>query len=74
MSNKDLMEYQIGQDSDDAATWLIVALVIVLMVIITIVMIIFGLGAIIGGFYSIKNYIVAFKHNVIDSNSTAVTV
>lgn len=66
--NTDLRGFKIGRDSDDAATGLIIALVVILMIIVTIVMIIFGLGAIIGGFYSIKNYIVAFKHNVIDSN------
>lgn len=66
--NTDLRGFKIGRDSDDAATGLIIALVVILMIIATIVMIIFGLGAIIGGFYSIKNYIVAFKHNVIDSN------
>lgn len=66
--NTDLRGFKIGKDSDDAATGLIIALVVILMIIATIVMIIFGLGAIIGGFYSIKNYIVAFKHNVIDSN------
>lgn len=69
----DLKEFQIGKDSDDAAAGLIIALVVILMIIATIVMIIFGLGAIIGGFYSIKNYIVAFKHNVYDSNQVVAS-
>ena len=31
-------------------------------------------GAFIGGFHSLKNYILAFKHNVVDSNRKPVPV
>lgn len=72
MSNE-LNNYQVGRDSDDAATGLIIALAVIMMIVMMIVMIIFGLGTIIGGFYSIKNYFVSFKHNVIDNNRSIAT-
>ena len=53
-----------GHD-DDGWLWGIIIAVIVVMIIVSLV--VYG-GAFIGGFYSLKNYIVSFKHNVYDSN------
>ena len=50
----------------------IMALVIAIMVIALICAIIYYGGIIIGGFYSLKNYLASFKENVIDSNSQTV--
>ena len=57
----------VGHDDDDGAGWLIV-LAIAIIVIMMIVAIMIYAGAFIGGFHSIKNYLVSLKHNVIDSN------
>lgn len=43
-------------------------LFIAFIILYFMIIIVAGLGIIIGGYYSIKNYIIAFKHNVIDSN------
>lgn len=53
----------IGLDSDDAGAGLII-LMMVLVVIMIIIAVMMGLGVIIGGFYAIRNYILAFRHNV----------
>ena len=53
---------------DDDYGWAI-GLAIALFVIAMIVAIIVYGGAFIGGFHSLKNYILAFKHNVVDSLS-----
>lgn len=46
---------------------------IALFVVAMIVAIIVYGGAFIGGFHSLKNYILAFKHNVVDSNRKRIT-
>jgi len=52
---------------DDDYGW-IFAIIIAIIVITIVCAIIFYGGAFIGGYHSIKNYILAFKHNVFDSN------
>ncbi len=59
----------VGRDSDDGAWMTIVVAIIVVMIVVAII--IYG-GAFIGGFHSLKNYAVSFKHNVIDSNREPV--
>lgn len=61
----------VGRDDDYG--WAI-GLAIALFVIAMIVAIIIYGGTFIGGFYSLKNYILAFKHNVVDSNRKPVPV
>lgn len=58
----------VGHD-DDSWFWSIIIAVIVVMIIVSLIA--YG-GAFIGGFYSIKNYFVSFKHNVYDSNKVPV--
>lgn len=60
----------VGRDSDDGVIFAIVMIVIVVSIIIAIM--VYG-GIFIGGFHSLKNYAISFKHNVIDSNRTPVT-
>lgn len=60
----------VGHDDDD---WMI-SIAIALFVIAVVCVIIFYGGAFIGGFHSIKNYILAFKHNVVDSNRKPLPV
>ena len=52
----------VGHDSDDGAMWALIMAIIV-----------YG-GAFIGGFHSLKNYFISFKHNVYDSNRNPVSV
>lgn len=55
----------VGYDDDyGCAIGLAIALFVIAMIVVIIV---YG-GAFIGGFHSLKNYILAFKHNVVDSN------
>lgn len=61
----------VGRDDDYG--WAI-GLAIALFVIAMIVAIIIYGGTFIGGFHSLKNYILAFKHNVVDSNRKPVPV
>lgn len=52
---------------DDDGGWifsLIIALIVIMMIV---ALVVFG-GVFIGGFYSIKNYILSFKESVVDSN------
>jgi len=63
----------VGNDRDsDAALGILIGVVIVLFIVIAIISIIVHFvvyaGAAIGGFYSIRNYVLSFKHNVTDSN------
>ncbi len=61
----------VGHDSDDGAMWALIMAIIVVMVIMSII--VYG-GAFIGGFHSLKNYFISFKHNVYDSNRNPVSV
>lgn len=61
----------VGHDDDHG--W-IIAIAIAIFVIAVVCAIIFYGGAFIGGFHSIKNYILAFKHNVVDSNRKPLPV
>ena len=54
----------VGHDSDSAFGKLLGFLIVACVVIAIIV---YG-GAIIGGFYAIRNYALSFWHNVVDSN------
>lgn len=56
---------------DDDGGW-VFGIAIALFVVAMIVAIIVYGGAFIGGFHSLKNYILAFKHNVVDSNRSDV--
>lgn len=58
---------------DDDGGW-VFGIAIALFVVAMIVAIIVYGGAFIGGFHSLKNYILAFKHNVVDSNRKPVPV
>ena len=61
----------VGHDSDDGAMWALIMAIIVVMVVVAII--VYG-GAFIGGFHSLKNYFISFKHNVYDSNRNHVSV
>ncbi len=62
---KNNYECAVGHDRDSGClTFLIIVMVIIMLIVCTIVFV----GAIIGAFHSIKNYILSFKENVIDSN------
>lgn len=58
---------------DDDYGWLITISIAIMVVMVICAIIVFG-GAFIGGFHSIKNYILAFKNNVIDSNRAPIPV
>lgn len=60
-----------GRDNNSGSLMSIVIIVVVIMCIIAIM--IYG-GIFIGGFNSLKNYLISFKHNVIDSNRKQVAV
>lgn len=53
-----------GRDDDSWIFSVIIAIVVIMMIV---ALVVYG-GAFIGGFYSIKNYILSFKENVVDSN------
>ena len=61
----------VGHDSDDGAMWALIMAISVVMVVVAII--VYG-GAFIGGFHSLKNYFISFKHNVYDSNRNPVSV
>lgn len=63
--DKDL-QCLVGRDDDDASA--IIALIMVVVVVMIIVAVVFYAGIFIGGFHSLANYGLAFKHNVYDSN------
>ena len=56
----------VGRDDDDS---FLISIMIVLFVVAMIMCIMVYCGAFIGGYHSLKNYALAFKHNVIDSNA-----
>lgn len=58
----------VGHDNDSWIWNVILAVIVVGMIVSFIIY----AGAFIGGFYSLKNYFVAFKHNVYDSNKVPV--
>ena len=62
----------VGRDSDDAHVGVAFAIAIAIIVIMVVVAIVIYGGAIIGGFHSLKNYFISFKHNVYDSNRAPV--
>ncbi|MCD8215696.1 MAG: hypothetical protein LUC97_08680 [Clostridiales bacterium] len=57
-------------DGESLIGFLLLAAIVIIIAIIVCIIIIYG-GFFIGGFHSIKNYIISFKHNVIDSNMAA---
>lgn len=61
---------QMKKDSaEGTGLGIIIGIIIIAFIILYFMAILIaGLGAIIGGFYSIKNYVLSFKHNVVDSN------
>lgn len=61
----------VGHDNDYG--WIFGIIIAIMVVMIVCAIIVYG-GAFIGGFHSIKNYILAFKHNVFDSNRKPVPV
>lgn len=58
----------VGHDDDGWIWGIIIALIVVIIIVSLIV---YG-GAFIGGFYSLKNYFISFKHNVYDSNKVPI--
>lgn len=67
---------QMKKDSAEGTVLgIIIGIIIIAFIILYFMAIlIVGLGAIIGGFYSIKNYVLSFKHNVVDSNRNLKSV
>ena len=61
----------VGCDDDNG--WIVVLIIAIMVVMLVCAIIVYG-GAFIGGFHSIKNYFLAFKHNVFDSNRKPVPV
>ena len=59
----------VGHDSDDGAIFALVVAIIVVMIVVAIIV---YWGAFIGGFHSLKNYFISFKHNVYDGNRNPV--
>ena len=57
---------------DDDYGWIMAIVIAIVVVMIVCAIVIYG-GAFIGGFHSIKNYVLAFKHNVYDSNRKPIT-
>jgi len=59
----------VGHDDDHSGCFgcLLTVLIAIIVIMIICLVVVFG-GVFIGGFHSIKNYILAFKHNVFDSN------
>ena len=65
----------IGNDRDDGSgiMFILIVLFIMIYIISLIINIIVYIGAFIGGGYAIRNYYLAFKHNVIDNNAESST-
>ena len=57
----------VGRDDDSGIGWLI-AVFIIIAIVIGIIMLVCTIGAFIGAFWSIRNYALSFKGNVVDSN------
>ena len=60
----------VGRD-DEAIGYLVgimIVIAIVIWIISMIAMVVVGIAVIVGAWYSIKNYVLSFKENVIDSN------
>lgn len=55
----------VGRDDDYG--WLFAILIAIVVICIVLAIIFYG-GLFIGGYHSIKNYFLALKHNVYDSN------
>ena len=51
--------------------FILVIIAIIVTIIIYAIVFLLGIGALIGGFFAIKNYVESFKENVIDSNRNA---
>jgi len=51
-----------------------VIIAIIVMIIVYAIIFLLGIGALIGGFFAVKNYLASFKENVIDSNRSAEVV
>lgn len=62
----DKRKCMVGHDDDDYG-WIVVVIIAVIVIMIVCAIIVYG-GIFIGGFHSIKNYLLALKHNVYDSN------
>ena len=67
---------QMKKDSAEGTVLgIIIGIIIIAFIILYFMAILIaGLGAIIGGFYSIKNHVLSFKHNVVDSNRNLKSV
>lgn len=57
---------------DDDSGWIMTLIIGLFIVMCVVAIIVYG-GAFIGGWHSLKNYVLAFKNNVIDSNRTPVS-
>ena len=60
----------VGHDNDSG--WIMGPVIGLFIVMCVVAIIVYG-GAFIGGWHSLKNYVLAFKHNVFDSNRAPVS-
>lgn len=67
---------KVGRDGDGLGILVVIVFIIVIIayILMAAALIIIGIGAAIGAWYSISNYVMAFKENVIDSNKTPVVI
>lgn len=65
----------IGNSRDDGSgiIFILIILFAIIYIISLIINIIIYIGAAIGGGYAVRNYYLAFKHNVIDNKSESST-
>ena len=61
----------VGHDDDSSSGWLIALIIGIIVVAVVLAIIVYG-GIFIGGWHSLKNYFIALKHNVFDSNRKPV--
>lgn len=57
-----------GNDYGDDGAGALVYLAFLFAIVVGFIILVCVLGGVIGGFYAIKSYVLAFKHNVVDSN------
>ena len=58
----------VGHDSEDGIVIIMVVVAVICFLIYVSVYIILYGGGILGGFFSIRNYLISLKHNIWDSN------
>ena len=58
----------VGRDGEGMGAGILAGIMMIIFVVIIVVMVICTIGALIGLWQSLKNYVASFKENVIDSN------